>query len=128
MSKIVFVIILLASYYAQACMFPIQGEEYDSLIEITRVENNKYKVVVPHEVEGRKEPIIILGYYSDSSDELLFADEFEMLSVVHRGSESIAYFKIEKTTGKTPFINVNRPISCCLCSVIAKSKVIEYKE
>ncbi len=123
MIRVLTVLFFILSFSSQACMFPIQGAEYDRLINIERVEENSYRVTVPRVVHERTDPIIVLGFDIDDSDDFLFAEEIVSLKVVHKKNISVAYFSLKKQVEKIPFINVRWPIDCCMCEVIANSLI-----
>ncbi|GLR69572.1 hypothetical protein [Agaribacter marinus] len=123
MIRVLTVLFFIVSFSSQACMFPIQGAEYDALINIERLEESSYRVTVPRVVHERTDPIIVLGFDIDDSDEFLFAEEIVSLKVEHKKDISVAYFSLEKQIEETPFINVRWPVDCCLCEVIANTLI-----
>jgi hypothetical protein len=128
MKRFIFVLLFIVSFDSLACMVPIHGEQYDALIEIKKVDKNVYKVSVPREVENRKNPIILLAYTEETTGEYLFAEEQKLLTVVHKENKSLAYFRLTEGGSKKYYARVIWPIKCCLCDVIANSRIIEYEE
>ena len=117
-----FLLLTFISLSALACVAPHMGEEFDALIEVKRIENNKFKVIVSKKAKHLDYGVDIFLAYYKTDLEYRLPERKEILSKNRVGNNYISEIEVKPIEGLTPFIMVSwEPEMCCLWGAIAYS-------
>jgi hypothetical protein len=105
-SALIFLFVFMAST-ANACFSPIKGEEYDSLLELKRLnKKNHYQITVPQHIDEEREAAqIILAYSKNGSGGIPIYGKNEILETTLVKGKFLAKFEVSKQE-KQPYIVV----------------------
>jgi len=125
MKQIIFILCLLYSLQAHSCMRSESGEQYDKLIKIVQIEDNKYRVTVPTKIGLlTSSPIIKLRYNGSTMKQIIENPNLlnQKIELVKGDNEFVGMFYINNKLGTEQSIDVYWP-PLFGCGLIASQPV-----
>lgn len=119
-------LLFLFSAQVLACFAPIQGEEYDALVEVTKIGKNRYSYEFPIEVQGYKNDGTVILALSQEESGSIMADSPHMEIFPKKVSGKMkGEFTIPENE-KNAFLIVSWPPEdeCCMCAFLAFSELV----
>ncbi|TLU68038.1 hypothetical protein FE810_00015 [Thalassotalea litorea] len=109
-----------------ACFAPIQGEEYDALVVITKIGKNRYSYEFPLEVHGYKNDGTVILALSQEERGSIMADSphMEIFPKEVSGKMKGEFTIPENETNAFLIVSWPPEEDCCLCSFLAYSKLV----
>ena len=109
-----------------ACFGPIQGDEFDSLIEIEKLGKNHYSYEFPSEVHGYKNNGSVTLAYSQKERGPIMVDtpHIELFPIEMEGVMRGEFFIPEKENSAFLIVSWPPKEECCLCAFLAFSNVV----
>lgn len=121
----ILIISLLSMQVACACTIPLNGPEYDALIDVKKIGvNNTFRLKVPIDIDGSKIQSVHLAYTKLPLRELRMAEFMVDLKSTLKLSKNIisGEFTPEIKSGFAPYIHVTWHDG--LCGVVAHSSIL----
>jgi len=123
--KFLFLLSWLISFSALACNQTYQGEEFDQLIKIRKIEVSTVEITVPRKVKHLDFGVRIMIHYYKEGDSLKISHEQQQLSPQLQGDSYIAVGHLLTSPGLTAYVTVLwKPEACCECPAIGQSNDI----
>ena len=106
-----------------ACTVPRTGEKYDALIEVEKIDKNKFKATISKKAGDLNFGAdITVGYYP-KGNEYRFGEYWKQAHEKEKGESYVVTFDLKKIDGYVPFVQVFWfPEYAGLCGAYGKSK------
>lgn len=111
-----------------ACIAPRSGAEYDALIEVEKINKNKFKATVKKKAGKLNSGAnIAVGYYS-KADKNKVAEYWKGVYEKEEGEFFVAVFDLKNIEGYIPFLEVYwRPETAGMCGAYGRSKDLQIE-